>query len=218
MRLHKTGHDIADNVSDLIGELPDGDYCIGYGILRHNLFSKGLWFEIDKGFWGSDHYSGNYRLSFCGTQPKFTEDAPQEPHGLTLEPWRRSGKYILVCPPTQPVCKFFNIGYTDWLMSATRQAGPSYFIRHKGMTEPIDWSKVSRVITFNSTVGIEALRRGIPVISDPDHSSIGSYAKNKGLDGYDREPLLSFLKAHMFKLFEKEKICQLITHYMTKKY
>lgn len=214
MMLHKTGHGIADEVSDRVGELPDGPYRAAYGILRGStewLRAVDNWFEIDKGMWGASHYYGNYRLSFRGTQPLYRDDAPVEPHGLTLEPWRDSGDHTMICPPTQPVCAFFGIDYTEWLMDAVRRAGPSYAIRHKGMAEPIDWPRVRRVITFNSTVGVEALRRGILVISDPDHSSIGSW----GVDGYDREPLFCFLQAHQFKLAEKSKICSLISHYMS---
>lgn len=89
--------------------------------------------------------------------------------------------------------------------------------RDKSATIPIDWPLVRRVITFNSTVGIEALRRGIPVISDPVHSTLGSYTKQINLvDKYSREELFRFYSAHQFKLDEKDKICRLIKYYLSK--
>lgn len=217
MRLHKTGHPIADTVSDLIGELPDGDYKIAYGILRHEEFSMGLrWFEMDKGLWAANHYGGNYRLSFQGTQPIWHKDGPSEDHRLDLEPWRHQTGPALICPPTSHVCDFFNIDYSSWLTKAIRQAEGPYIIRTKGVENPIEWDKISKLITFNSTLGIEALIKGIPVISDPDHSTIGSYAvENYILDGTNRDELLSFCAAHQFKLSDKSKICRLIEHYLS---
>lgn len=219
MRLHKTGHEIADTVSDLIGELIDGNYKIAYGILRHNLFDElSNWFEIDKGFWGADHFCGRYRMSCKGTQPRYDSLFPHsEPHGLTLHPWRNDGTHTLICPPTQHVCEFFGIVYTDWLMAAIKKATGTIIMRGKGSDKPIEWESICQVITFNSTVGIEALCRGIPVISDPVHSSIGSYTKKiLSIDGYDREPLFCWLAGHQFKLDEKEKINCLIRYYLTK--
>lgn len=92
----------------------------------------------------------------------------------------------------------------------------NYIVRNKGETKPIDWDYVRQVVTFNSTVGVEALRRGIPVISDPAHSSIGSYTRAiNALDNFDREPLFSFLNGHQFKLCERERIWGLVNHYIS---
>lgn len=217
MRLHKTGHEIADTVSDLIGELPDGDYKACYGILRHREFAIQSYFEIDKGFWGSGHYEGNYRLSYRGTQPLYSPDGPREKHDLTLEPWINQDGYVLICPPTHDVCEFFGINLSVWLFYTVYACnGKRYSVRYKGMSEPINWNSVSRVITFNSTVGIEALRRGIPVISDPDHSTIGSYTKHiNAIDHFDRDELFSFCASHQFKLSDKGKISCLIKHYLS---
>lgn len=227
MRLHKTGHAIADTVSDLIGELPDGDYNIAYGILRHNHFSGGCrkWFELDRGMWGAGHYNGLYRLSFRGTQPRYNlqwessgkQQCDYIPNAQLLEPWRKQDGPALICPPTQHVCEFFKIDYTAWLMNAIRQAGYNYIIRDKTATHAVNWPVISKVITFNSSIGIQALQRGIEVISSPDHSAIGSYTQYIGNNtfDYDRDVLLNFISAHQFKLHEKEKIECLINYYLS---
>lgn len=214
MRLHKTGHEIADRVSDLIGEVPEGDYEIAYGILRHSRFKSRPYFEIDKGFWGASHYDGNYRLSFNGTQPRWMEHGPMAPHGLEVEPWKRNSGPILICPPSSHVCGFFGVDLASWLTSAIRKCDRSYIIRPKNTDAPLSLENISTVITFNSTVGVEALRRGIPVISDPIHSTIGSYCGDNYID-YDREPLLRFMKAHQFKLGDREAVWELIKFYLS---
>lgn len=215
MRLHKTGHPIADTVSDLIGELPDGDYSVVYGILRHNKFSEGKWFECDKGFYGAKHFDGNYRISFMGTQPLYSPDYPiSEAHGLTLEPWRKQSGYALICPPTEHVCKFFKIDYTTWLMNAVRQED-NYRIRNKGCEDPIEWDGISKLVTFNSTLGVQALIKGIPVVSNQLCSTIGSFCRHiNSIDGYDRNKVLRFMSGHQFKLGDKDKIKRLIEHYL----
>lgn len=217
MRLHKTGHAIADTVSDLIGDLPDGRYKIAYGILRHDEFS-GLepWFCVDKGFYEAGHYNGNYRIACRGTQPKYSVLGPKSTHGLDLEPFRYTGSHSLICPPTTHVAQFYGIDETVWLLNAIRQADGKYIIRHKGDSQPIEWDIIRQVITFNSTVGVEALRRGIPVISDPVYSTIGSYTVDiKSIDELNRDELFSFMAGHQFRLHEKDKITWLIHHYLT---
>lgn len=220
MRLHKTGHPIADTVSDKIGDLYDGDYAIAYGILRgadrYLRYQKsGNYFQVDRGFWEAGHFDGNYRCSFRGTQPSWASDSPQEDHGLELQPWKIFDGKTLICPPTPPVCEFFNINYTVWILKAIKQSTSRYEIRHKGYRDPLSFDGVSRLVTFNSTVALKALQLGIPVISDPDHSSVGSFTKAiNHIDSYDREPLFRFCAAHQFKLDDKEKIEKIISYYL----
>jgi hypothetical protein len=92
------------------------------------------------------------------------------------------------------------------------QCDGKYQIRVK-TDAPLCFDGVSRVITYNSSVGIEALRQGIPVISDPVNSSIGSYLIGKNYLDFDRDPLFNMVQAHQFKIGEKEKINCLISHY-----
>jgi len=217
LRAHKTGHIIADTVSDLMGDLPDGDYRIAYGILRHRLFngSHDKWFEVDKGMYGAKHYDGNYRISYKSTQPNYSVDAPHEPHGQSLEPWRKTKGYTLICPPTAHVCEFFGVDYTTWLMNTVRQE-ENYIIRNKGETSPIDWDGMGKLVTFNSSLGVESIKKGIPTVSSI-HSSVGSYQSYKNVvDDYDRNELLSFISAHQFLLSDKDKICSLINYYLQK--
>lgn len=221
MRAYKTGHVIADTVSYLISDLPDGDYAIGYGILRgtaEHLRSYKHWFNIDKGFWDSGHYNGNYRLSYKGTQPIYSGRAMLQEHTkIKIDPWRIDNGYTLIVPPTNHVCEFFGIDYTSWLINALRiSINDDRRVRYKGDKTPIDWPNIGKVITFNSSIGWQALQRGITVISDKTHSIVGSFIdETNSIDSINRMELFSICAAHQFKLGEKDKICRIINHYLS---
>lgn len=254
----KTGHQIADTVADELaigfdakirnvneGNLCDENVDIGYGILRGmgELFRQDDicgddWFNIDRGYFNPGHFDGYYRISYKGTQAKWHEGIPQSDECVELEDWEGGGgKIILVCPPTEAVCGFFNIEIDRWLASIRKLYRPiclgSYLngwrVRSKDDDKPIDWNEVGVVITFNSSVGWQALQRGIPCISDTEHSIVGSYYKYEldklGLDysfenvmKIPREPLFKSMLAHQFTLNELRagKAWDLINHYLKK--
>lgn len=254
-----TGHHIADTVADAValglpmeglvlgnntsqGKLPDWFRPelshIGYGILRgmDEIFkASDNWFNIDRGYFNPGHFDGYYRISFQGTQAKWHADIPQQALDFKLEDWREDDekKEIVICPPTQAVCDFFNIPAQTWLNMAYQKAQDSFLcpiiaINHKSDGKTINWDETRAVITFNSSIGWQALQRGIPVYSDPDHSIIGSYYKAKMKnpidflsDEYraiDRGPLFRAMRSHQFTLKEisEGKAWPLIEHYLTK--
>jgi hypothetical protein len=226
--------------------LPIADYHIGYGILRGvaDIFRMAdkekipvTWFNVDRGYFNPSHYDGYYRISYRGTQAKWHDGIPRKPWSGNLEPWRgfNSTKPVLLCPPTEHVAKFFRLKYnadklaaTDWehehLQNAFKR-GQGVTVRQKGSTAPIQWDEYSAVITFNSSVGWQALQKGIPVISDPQHSIIGSHYKHYGLNSLTdfsqymvdtRLELFEAMNAHQFTLDEikRGEAWPLIIHYL----
>jgi len=232
LTIWKTGHPIADTVADAFaaGEY-HGEADLVYGILRHNVFKTSeRWFNIDRGYFNPGHFDGYYRISYKGTQVKWHEGIPQVESGVKLEDWKSSLHYtgrkkrILICPPTDAVRGFFRLG-NEW--TDIDFNNENYIVRYKGDSALIDWSDVGGVITFNSSIGWEALRRGIPCVSDITHSIIGSYysyeLKKKNLDynfdnikAISREPLFNAMRAHQFTLAEirNGKAKNLIEHYL----
>lgn len=202
-----TGHEIADTVAEALaqglgksiavdtlhtgdpaalGAVPAYDAHIGYGVLRGmgGVFgaaakAKIPWFNIDRGYWGPGHYAGLYRISLNGTQqttglgriaPDYERLAKLE---VGIEPAQpRTGKTYLM-PPTQYVCGYLGLSESTWL---ERNFEPGCVIKPKD-GKPVDWQDVGNVVTFNSAMGWEALRRGIPVVSDETHSFVGAYQK-----------------------------------------
>lgn len=199
-----TGHEIADTVARAVYDGLQGhevylchtgdfnaakpcDIHIGYGILRGmdevfrqcDRFGK-PWLNIDRGYWKPSHYVGYYRVSLRGTQQTLGLDKLDPDYerwdALKLPILTRLhdiSKPILLCQPTEHVCSFFNIRPADL------PRNPGLIVRRKDAAEPLqkELDKCSMVRTFNSSVGWEALRQGIPVISDVNHSIIGAYQK-----------------------------------------
>lgn len=242
----KTGHEIADTVAQSLAEgfnaktyrkddvnwkaiVRENDCHIAYGILRgvDKLFGQALadcksFFNIDRGYFSPGHFDGYYRISHKGTQAKY--DSAFETHikfDMCLEPIRKydKSKPVLVCPPTDAVCKFFGF---KWCPEKIDQ---KFIVRHKGDPNPIIWDEISAVLTFNSSVGWEALQRGIPCLSDTTHSVVGSYYNTISIDEaiemfntMPRKPLFDFMRSHQFTLGEiaRGDAWGLINHYLSK--
>lgn len=230
----RTGHPICDTVAQSLARgfnadihhasnlnddtIRDYDCHIAYGILRGtaDVFRDAErlgkpWFNVDKGYFGSGHYSGTYRISLRGTQFRWSYKLPCSERCPTLKPWR-SGSKILICPPTDDVCEFFNIDHSAWLGNALRKAGKDYEIRYKNTNKLLDLSEYGSVITFNSSVGWLALQDGIPCISDPLHSAVGSYYHTKCIEklapefqSVPREPLFAAMLASQLTLEQIEQ-------------
>lgn len=163
------------------------DVHIGYGILRGtaevfrlcDIFKK-LWFNIDRGYFKPFHFDGYYRISLCGTQQtlfldKLETDCKRfDTLGISINDYEPTvNGHILACPPTEHVVEFFGREIFEHVIH-----GPSR-IRNKGCNRSLeeDFNNCRSVLTFNSSVGWEALRRGIQVNSDPIHSIVGSWQK-----------------------------------------
>lgn len=164
-----------------------GDINIGYGILRGmdkvfqacNKAGK-PWFHIDRGYWKPGHFDGYYRVSLNGTQQttglnKIEPDYDRwDALGIEILSATERDERTLVCPPTEHVSSFFGLNWempfvTENIIYRNKQ------FQHIPLQNHLDFS--NKVIIFNSSVGWEALRQGIPVISDQKHSILGAYQK-----------------------------------------
>lgn len=246
----KTGHEIADTVADALAEGFNAEskitssgmlsspraVNIGYGILRGmaEVFrmegvseSDKRWFNVDRGYLNPGHYDGYYRISYKDTQAKWHDGIPRKPIDIKLESWCTHGDYVLICPPTDPVCEFFGINLNNWIKTASNINGPS-IVRTKNTAASLNFhlAHAKAVITFNSSIGWQALQRGIPVLSDVNHSLIGSYYKCSDLQSLTdklsslpdtRLEIFEAMAAHQFTLAEirQGKAWELINHYLT---
>lgn len=190
------------------------DIHIGYGILRGmaDVFREcdrqgKSWFCIDRGYWNPGHYDGYYRVSLRGAQQTSGWPAPDwdrwKALGVMVEPehpeWKPfDERYTLVVPPSDYVREWLNLDWKPPLRNTDR------FIKYtlKGATETVDerLDPAGRVVTFNSALGWEALRRGIPVESDPVHSIVGAWQAKHGTD--KREELFATMAGLQLTLDE----------------
>lgn len=246
----KTGHHIADTVAEHfngdkyevskrdIQTFGRYDAHVAYGILRgtDEIFracsdSRIPWFNVDNGYFNPGHFDGYYRISYKGTQAKWHDDIPQQDIEFKLEDWKNINwdDITLVCPPTEAVCSFFNLNREAWLQDIKDKylhTGLHLALREKTDIPFTEWNRVKAVITFNSSIGWQALQRGIPVYSDPQHSIVGSYYKAKlknpidflsdEYKAIDREPLFRAMRSHQFTLQEisEGKSWPLLNHYL----
>lgn len=229
MRILKTGHEIADTVAAALEEglygtldriLPS--MPIGYGILRGTAeeFKKAKnYIHLDRGYFKPSHYDGYYRVSLNGTQQttgldQFEDDTRFKQLDIEVKLWRGfdKSKPVLVIPPTDVVMQFFDI------LTGVYLPETPYVIRRKGDIAIINFDDYNYVLTFNSSVGWQALLNGIPCVSDPTHSIVGSRYHNISLDNLeeaqyiDRHKLFAVMANLQLSLQEIRagKICNLV--------
>lgn len=186
----ESGHDKRDDI------FREYDIHIAYGILRGceeisrraDKFGK-TWFNVDRGYFNPGHFDGYYRISLGGTQHTTNLDKII-PDYKRLEQLRikcsqptslNYNAHTLIVPPTEHVAKFFGYDSHKWMTEIYEQFGDiKYIIRRKSEHIPLDEQLANclRVVTFNSSIGWEALRRRIPVYSDVTHSIVGAYQKS----------------------------------------
>lgn len=228
VEVFRTGHDINERVCDALAKgFKDDDICATYGVLR----GSGDWAKaqkkptllVDKGYFKPGHFEGYYRLAWHGTQAMFESGSAGmrwDALHQQVEPWRTAGKHILICPPTAPVAHFYGLRRADydwgkWMGNKVLlQTHGAYVVtvRTKDCQIPLeeDLQDCAGVVTFNSGVGWEALRRGIPVVSDVNHSTVGSFLGTtiadlgKDMAHHDRRALFSFMANRQFTLAEIE--------------
>lgn len=220
-----TGHSICDTVAKSLARgfdaelhptssLTDAvinsyDCHIGYGILRGtaDVFKSATrlgkaWFNVDRGYWNANHFNGTYRISYQGTQCRWPDQRIRLAVGKNA--------LTLIAPPTPDVCRFFNIDPIHWLRNAGT-SHPNHKLRWKGDAAPIDWSAVEQLVTFNSSLGWQALQRGIPCVSNAQHSVVGSYLDTISIDSKPKvvhsglKPLFEYMGKHQFTLQQIEK-------------
>tara|TARA_Y100000004_G_scaffold179984_1_gene224144 strand:- start:1887 stop:2708 length:822 start_codon:yes stop_codon:yes gene_type:complete len=93
-------------------------------------------------------------------------------NNINPAPWKeRTGHYILVCPPSKYVTKYF-LDDKDWLAETEKvlmeNTDRPIKVRTKDTQTPLDKdiSHAHAVVTYNSTVAIHAILNGVPVFCD----------------------------------------------------
>lgn len=158
-------------------------HSISYGILRGTgdvfrdcMAANKEWWEIDRGYFGANHFDGYYRVSLNGTRALYRScDLSRdrlEALGVTYAPWNKNGNHVLICPPSEAVYQFYHNEKANGWAETYQAIARTYTkrevrIRHKDSKTPLheDLKDCHAVLTYNSNVAIDALRLGIPAIS-----------------------------------------------------
>jgi hypothetical protein len=141
-------------------------------LIDASLKAKQPWVYLDHGYFHRGHYDGHYRMTLCDFQQRTIIERPAdrwERLGVRLKPWRK-GKEIIVCPPSDHVCRVF--GLDAWERETVRalKEHTDRPIRVRRKTDSRTFlsaiSDAHCVVTHNSLAAVEAAVFGVPVFVD----------------------------------------------------
>ena len=176
-----------------------------FGILRgtnlvyeHCVKNKIKFFYMDRPYWGVSRQEPHFlRIVKNGHVKNFVENRPDDRFKATfpyeIQDYHKSGKKIMICPPTSSISTFF--GCENWLdrtleglrantdreiVVRDKPYNPEAYIDKHGIMrtgenntktqkEKIDWREIHAVVTFNSSITIKALANGVPVFTDENN-------------------------------------------------
>jgi hypothetical protein len=158
------------------GVLRGSDRVVAYAKQSGQYF-----FYVDHAYFSRGH-GQSYRVTRNGYEAGPVRDCPPDriqAHGVVLEPWRRGGRNVLVCPPTDYFMAAH--GCADWLErtleALQRHTDRPIVVRRKpqpGETvEPLAEAlgKAHALVTHSSNVAIEAVVAGVPVFVSPSSAA-----------------------------------------------
>ena len=169
----------------------------GENIIRQAMDQKRDFYYIDHAYFNAGHNQKNppYRIVKNELQLTKVYRRPSDRFdqlGIEIKPWRKSGDYILVCPPSPASANFYqlNNSWTEKVITILQQiTDMPIHVRYKpnvvgvdistGVAIPVQnkenypedtlslaehFENAYCVITYNSMVGIQAVCAGVPVI------------------------------------------------------
>lgn len=168
-----------------VGALAPGGVAM-YGFLRGLLpmlrqaqAERRAWVYADRGYFGAT-YNGDYSGYFRVTRNRLQHDGSGEYSparwqqlDLQIQPWRKDGGHVLVCPPGEVFSESIG-GFkaAAWLASVQQQLARStdreVRIRNKPAAEAYrtlqqDLQGCHALVTYMSNAAVEALLAGVPV-------------------------------------------------------
>lgn len=88
---------------------------------------------------------------------------------LSIAPWQRKGRHILICPNSAIYCGLFGFNVDQWIVSLTQTLRQyterEIRVRWKDKRHPIEPAlcEAHAVITYSSMAALDALLAGVPV-------------------------------------------------------
>lgn len=167
-------------------------------LIKASIQSFQPWFYLDHGYFHRGHYSGHYRVTYCDFQQRQLIERPDDRWkklGVSLMPWR-SGRKIIVCPPSDHVARIF--GLQKWeqttLAALKTHTGRPIVVRRK--TDPTPFRESLKdahcLVTESSIAAVEALTLGVPVFVSPNSAAapagLSDFTKIESPIYPDREP------------------------------
>lgn len=130
------------------------------------------WFYGDHAYFGRFQYyrctANGYQV--CEVDPDATPHR-WERHGLDIQPWRKAGEHILLCPQTPRFYALFGKNEQQWREEVCAQirhyTDRPIVTRTKATPHPIaqDLDTAWAVVVWTSASALDALRAGVPAFA-----------------------------------------------------
>lgn len=140
-----------------------------WSLLRHAQTQGREWFYGDHAYYGRKQF---YRV----TRNRYQHDGIGESNGQRfagfgrpIQPWRKHGTHVLICPQSDNHFRQFGLTQAGWLADVTAKiravTDRPIRTRLKFDRTPIDHDLVDcwAVVTFSSAAALDALIAGVPV-------------------------------------------------------
>lgn len=160
-----------------------------------NVEATGKYLLVDRASFGDPHsvqlvWNGHGRRGdHCVPDLRSTRATPN------IEPWR-TGNRVILCGQTETYSPHY-ASLDEWYGSVTA----THFRKHPvggnptGLPEAKDWSDCGRVVTLNSSVGVDTVLRGIPTVTMDEAAMAWDVTAHDSGDTVtpDRQPWLEWL-------------------------
>ena len=157
------------------------------GILKHKII-KQCWqdqrtfYYIDTGYFGNAQWKQWHRIVKNDLQHGEIVSRPADRFAQfkkTFDPWKKSGRNILLALPDEKPCKFYNINRSQWIQDTVakikqhtdrpvvlRERSPRRQdrIATDTLQQALD-QDVFALVTFNSVAAVESIFYGIPAFT-----------------------------------------------------
>ena len=158
--------------------LMDGDFAAFcspplWPVLREAQRQKRTWYYADHGYYGRGQFYRVTRNAYQHTGNGTSNGRRFKAFGLPVQPWRDSGRHIVVCPNSEIYCRLHGFDVNDWLWRVTTvlQTHTDREIRVRWKTDertrPLthDLVDAHAVVVFSSAAALRALIAGVPVFT-----------------------------------------------------
>ena len=131
--------------------------------------ASGRYLLVDRASFGDPHY---VQLVWDGHGRRGNHCVPEkrgnrwEKMGQDVFQWATSGHRVLLCGQTESYSPYYP-SINDWY----KQVEATHFRKHPAGDNPTnlpcmdDWADVARVVTLNSSIGVESVFTGIPTVT-----------------------------------------------------
>lgn len=149
---------------------------------------------VDRAYFGGGAKSGRMRMTLGAYQQHWVARAGVgRDWGVTLEPWRADGEFVMVVPPSPQVEELFGIRWErDWMPRIRAGCGSRRMVVSPKADRDVSplaerLKGCLRVVTWSSNVAVEAICAGIPAWTSME-SAAAPMAVNVGRMDVAREP------------------------------